>query len=155
MDKYEFRVLMKHYFMKGKNTTETKASLDKHYGESAPSYSTIKNWFSDFKRSRTCTKDECRSGRPNEGASEENTTLIHQMIMEDRKVNIRQIAEVMGLSKDTVWRSIHEKLQMKKVIAKWVPQSLTIDQKKRRVNDSERNLALFQKKIQHNFCVNT
>uniref|UniRef100_T1IEP9 Mos1 transposase HTH domain-containing protein n=1 Tax=Rhodnius prolixus TaxID=13249 RepID=T1IEP9_RHOPR len=37
MDEKEFRVLIKHYFMKGKTPHETKEKLDKHYGDSAPS----------------------------------------------------------------------------------------------------------------------
>uniref|UniRef100_T1HE74 Mos1 transposase HTH domain-containing protein n=1 Tax=Rhodnius prolixus TaxID=13249 RepID=T1HE74_RHOPR len=37
MDEKEFRVLIKHYFMKGKTPQETKEKLDKHYGDSAPS----------------------------------------------------------------------------------------------------------------------
>jgi hypothetical protein len=37
MDKGEFRVLIKNYFMKGKSPQETKEKLDKHYGKSAPS----------------------------------------------------------------------------------------------------------------------
>uniref|UniRef100_T1HMH2 Mos1 transposase HTH domain-containing protein n=1 Tax=Rhodnius prolixus TaxID=13249 RepID=T1HMH2_RHOPR len=32
MDEKEFRVLIKHYFMKGKTPQETKEKLDKHYG---------------------------------------------------------------------------------------------------------------------------
>uniref|UniRef100_T1H825 Mos1 transposase HTH domain-containing protein n=1 Tax=Rhodnius prolixus TaxID=13249 RepID=T1H825_RHOPR len=39
MDEKEFRVLTKHYFMKGKTSQETKEKLDKHYGDSAPSIS--------------------------------------------------------------------------------------------------------------------
>uniref|UniRef100_T1HN77 Mos1 transposase HTH domain-containing protein n=1 Tax=Rhodnius prolixus TaxID=13249 RepID=T1HN77_RHOPR len=35
MDEKEFRVLIKHYFMKGKTPQETKEKLDKHYGDSA------------------------------------------------------------------------------------------------------------------------
>uniref|UniRef100_T1HE19 Mos1 transposase HTH domain-containing protein n=1 Tax=Rhodnius prolixus TaxID=13249 RepID=T1HE19_RHOPR len=34
MDEKEFRVLIKHYFMKGKTPQETKEKLDKHYGDS-------------------------------------------------------------------------------------------------------------------------
>uniref|UniRef100_T1I5A3 Mos1 transposase HTH domain-containing protein n=1 Tax=Rhodnius prolixus TaxID=13249 RepID=T1I5A3_RHOPR len=33
MDEKEFRVLIKHYFMKGKTPQETKEKLDKHYGD--------------------------------------------------------------------------------------------------------------------------
>ena len=39
---------------------------------------------------------------------------------------------------------LHEHLSMEKVSARWVPRSLTIDQKQQRVDDSEHTLALFQ-----------
>lgn len=145
MEKSEFRVVIKHYFLKGKNATETKSRLDKHYGESAPSFSTVKNWFAEFKRGRTSTQDEHRSGRPIEATTPENTRKIHKMIMEDRKVKIREIAEAINISKDSIWRIIHEKLQMRKLVAKWVPRSLTIDQKQQRIDDSTTNLALFRR----------
>ena len=41
MDKKEFRVLIKHYLIKGKSPQETKEKLDKHYGESAPPIRTV------------------------------------------------------------------------------------------------------------------
>uniref|UniRef100_T1HL27 Mos1 transposase HTH domain-containing protein n=1 Tax=Rhodnius prolixus TaxID=13249 RepID=T1HL27_RHOPR len=41
MDEKEFRVLIKHYFMKGKTPQETKEKLDKHYGDSATSIRTV------------------------------------------------------------------------------------------------------------------
>ena len=44
MDEREFRVLIKHYFMKGKSPQEAKEKLDKHYGESAPSIRTVYKW---------------------------------------------------------------------------------------------------------------
>jgi hypothetical protein len=50
MDKKEFRVLIKHYFLAKNNTVETKVWLDKHYSNSAPGKSTVKNWFAKFKR---------------------------------------------------------------------------------------------------------
>lgn len=36
MEKSEFRVLIKHYFLRKKTITETKQRLDKYYGDSAP-----------------------------------------------------------------------------------------------------------------------
>uniref|UniRef100_T1HQR4 HTH_48 domain-containing protein n=1 Tax=Rhodnius prolixus TaxID=13249 RepID=T1HQR4_RHOPR len=45
MDEKEFRVLIKHYFMKGKTPQETKEKLDKHYSDSAPSIRTVYKWF--------------------------------------------------------------------------------------------------------------
>jgi len=53
MDKKEFRVLIKHCYLMGKNTVQTKAWLDKCYPDSAPGKSTIIDWFAEFKRGRT------------------------------------------------------------------------------------------------------
>ena len=69
MEKSEFHVLIKHYFLREKKTiTETKAKLDKYYGDSAPSISMIKKWFTEFRCGRTSTIDAVRSGRPVEVA---------------------------------------------------------------------------------------
>lgn len=64
MEKQEFRVLINHCFLTGKNTVEANQWLDKHYSNSAPCKSTIKDWYNEFKRGRTDTKDAERSGRP-------------------------------------------------------------------------------------------
>ena len=41
MEKSEFRVLIKHYFVRNKNLSETKAKLDKYYSDSAPPYGMV------------------------------------------------------------------------------------------------------------------
>ena len=50
----QFRVLIKHCFLMGKNTVEAKQWLDKRYGDPAPGKSTI-DWYAEFKRGRTNT----------------------------------------------------------------------------------------------------
>lgn len=50
MEKSEFRVLIKHCFLMGKNTVQAKQWLDKCYSDSAPSRQMIEKWFADFKR---------------------------------------------------------------------------------------------------------
>jgi hypothetical protein len=64
MDKKEFRVLMKHCFLAGKNTVEAKAWLDKHYLDSAPAKSTVEKWFAKLKLGEMCIEGDARSGRP-------------------------------------------------------------------------------------------
>jgi hypothetical protein len=61
MDEREFRVLIKHYFMKGKSPQETKEKLDKHYGKSAHSIRTVYKWFQDFRSGHMSTSDAERS----------------------------------------------------------------------------------------------
>ena len=62
MDGKEFRVLIKHCFLMGKNTVEVQ--LDKRYGDFAPGKLTIIDWYAKFKRNRTNTDDAKHSGRP-------------------------------------------------------------------------------------------
>lgn len=69
MEKTEFSVLIKHYFLRGKTITQTKASLDKYYGDSSPSVGTIHRWFTEFRCDRTSTSDAECSGCPNEVAT--------------------------------------------------------------------------------------
>ena len=56
----------------GKNIVQAQAWLEKYYPNSAPSKTTIKRWFADFKHGRTDTDDAKRTGRPNEAVISEN-----------------------------------------------------------------------------------
>lgn len=145
MEKSEFRVVIKHYFLKGKTPKETKECLDKHYGESAPSDYMVKYWMAEFKRGRTDTSDEPRSGRPIEVTTPENIQKIHRMVLNDRKLKLSEIAELMHMSKERIGNILHEYLHMKKLLARWVPRVLTPEQKENRVIASERGLEMFKR----------
>ncbi|KAJ8943718.1 hypothetical protein NQ318_012485 [Aromia moschata] len=47
----------------------------------------------------------------------------------DRRMSIRMIAETVNADKETVRKNLHDKLNMKKVCAKFVPKTFTPDQK--------------------------
>lgn len=145
MDSKEYRVLIKHCFLTGKNTIEAKEWLDNYYNISSPSYTTVKKWYAEFKRGCTSTNDAKRPGRPNEAVTDENIKKVHRIVLNDRKVKVREIADILKISTERVRYILHEYLDMKKLSARWVPRFLTIDQKQQRVDDSERILALFQK----------
>ena len=53
MEKSEFRLLIKHYFLRGKTLSETKGELDKYHSNSAPSYGMVQKWFTEFRCGRT------------------------------------------------------------------------------------------------------
>ena len=65
MGKREFCVLIKHYFLRGKTFSETKAKLDKYYSDSASSHGTIQKWFTKFRCGRTSTETIPSPGHPN------------------------------------------------------------------------------------------
>ena len=77
MDIKEFRVLIKHCFLMGKNTVGVKQWLDKHYGDSAPGKSTIIGRYAEFKRGHTSTDDTECSGRPKSAVVLENIKNVH------------------------------------------------------------------------------
>jgi len=128
MEKKEFRVLIKHCFLMGKNTVEAKQWLDKHYGTSAPGKSTIIDWYADFKRGRTDTDDAHRSGRPNEAVVPEKIKQVHKLVLSDRKLKLDDIADIVKISKGSVFTILHDHLSMRKLCSKWVPRLLTVDQ---------------------------
>lgn len=145
MEKSEFRVLIKHYFLRKKTITETKQKLDKYYGDSAPSIKMIHKWFTDFRCGRTSTSDAERPGRPVEVTTPEMIAKIYDIVLNDRRVKVREIVEIVGISDERVRNILHQHLDMKKLSARWVPRLLTVDQKRTRVTTSEAGLALFQR----------
>jgi len=51
---------------------------------------------------------------------------IHELILEDRQISVKSVAEQLGISRERVWSIIHEDLDMWKLSAKWVPKGLKI-----------------------------
>ena len=126
----------------GKNTVEAKQWLDKHYGDSAPGKSTIIDWYAEFKHGRTSTDDTERSDRPKSAVVPENIKNVHKIVLKDRKMKLREIADTLKISEGSVFTILHENLGMRNLLSKWVPRLLTPGQKQQRVDVSERCLEL-------------
>ncbi|XP_054737659.1 histone-lysine N-methyltransferase SETMAR-like [Anastrepha obliqua] len=65
--------------------------------------------------------------------------------MSDRKVKVREIADILKILVDSVHTIIHEYLGMIKVFSKWVPRLLTPEQKQQRIDDSKSCLDMFMR----------
>ncbi|EGI64404.1 Histone-lysine N-methyltransferase SETMAR, partial [Acromyrmex echinatior] len=144
-----FRSLIKHYFLRGKTAKETKEKLDKYYVANTPSDYTVKYWFREFRGGRNSTTDEVRSGRPSDAVTEENVKKIHEMVLADRKVKVRELADAtkISISHGTVISILHEQLGMKKLSARWVPRLLTMDHK--RLHTYSASMAKFNELLPH------
>ena len=140
--KSEFRVL-KHCFLKGKNTVHAKQWIDKCYLDSTPLETTVKRWYANFKCGRKDTNDAERLGRQNSTVVPENTKKLHKLVLADQKLKLREIEEL-RISEDRVFIILHEHFSMKKLFSKWVSCWFTVDQKQQRVNNLESYLQLFQ-----------
>ena len=65
--------------------------------------------------------------------------------MNDSKVKVREIAEIVFISNERVINILHTYLRMRKLSARRVPRLLTIDQKRIRVTISVQNLTYFNR----------
>jgi len=96
-----------------------------------------KIWVAQFKRGDFSTCDAPRPGWPKTVTTPEIIDQIHELILEDRQILAKSIAEQLGISREQVGSIIHEDLNMRKFSAKWVPKCLNADQKRQRCQSSE------------------
>jgi len=128
--------------LQGKVPKGIRAILTETLGEHAPSYATVKNWVAQFKRDNFSTCDAPLPGRHKTVTTPEIIDQIHELILEDRRISVKSIAEQLGISRERFGSIIHEDLNMRKLSAKWVPKCLNADQK-RRCQSSEQLLEFF------------
>ncbi|XP_014486574.1 PREDICTED: putative uncharacterized protein FLJ37770, partial [Dinoponera quadriceps] len=79
---------------------EIHPKLTKVYGNSAPSISTVKKWAAEFKRGRTSLKDDPRKGRPKTATTPETIEKVHNIVLDDRRLKVCEIAEAVGISEE-------------------------------------------------------
>ena len=91
-----------------------------------------KKGFVDSKRGCTNTDDAERSGRPNSAVIPETMEKVHKIVLADRKLKLREIADTLKISEGSLFTILHENLSMRKLCSKWVPRLLTLDQKQQR-----------------------
>jgi len=82
-----------------------------------------------FKRGDFSTCDAPRPGLPETVTTPEIIDQIHDIILEDRRISVKSIAEQLGISLERVGSIIHEDLDMRKLSAKWVSKCLNANQK--------------------------
>jgi len=90
-----------------------------------------------FKRGDFSTCDAPRPGRPKTVTTPWIIDQIHELILEERRISAKSIAEQLGISRERVGSIIHEDLDMRKLSAKWVPECLNVEQKRQRCQSSD------------------
>jgi len=90
-------------------------------------YATLNNWVVQFKRGDFSTYDEPHPGQPKTVTTAEIIDQIHELILDDRQILAKSIAEQLDITRDWVGSIIREDLDMRKLSAKWVPKCLNAD----------------------------
>jgi len=98
------RSLEQHYEIKfcaklKKSGSETLQLLRTAYGDAVLSSAQVFRWHKAFKDGRESVEDEHRTGRPSTSRSENNVARMKAVLDRDRHLNVRLIAEEVGLLK--------------------------------------------------------
>ena len=126
--KAEYRAVIRYLYLKGKTGQEIHCQLANVYGSSAPSYAQVKFWVGEFKRSRTSLEDETRSGYPSDATDEEMCNEVRDLVYSDRRIKVEEIANALHISHGSVSTTLHDRLGIHKLTARWVPKSLSDEQ---------------------------
>ena len=144
--KVEYRTITRYLYLKGKTGKEIHGELADVIGSSAPSYTQVKFWVGEFKRGRTSLEDEARSGRPLDATEEEMCKKVRDLVYSDRRIQVEEIAQALGISHGSVSTVLHNRLGMCKLTARWVPKSLSDEQMATRASVCSALLKRFRSK---------
>ena len=132
--------VIKFFFLQGKAPKEIHVILTETLGEHARLYATVRNWVAQFKHGDFSTCVVPHPERPKTVTTPEIIDQIHELILEDRRISAKSIAEQLGISRERVGSIIHEGLDMRKLSAEWVPKCLNANQECQRCQSSEQLL---------------
>jgi len=91
-------------------------------------------WHTQFKTGHTSVDNNEHTGRPTICTTSETVARIHELIRQDRRRTIHNIAEEVEVDYGTCQWVLTKELSMHCVAAKFVPRILTADQKEQHVN---------------------
>ncbi|KAE9524215.1 hypothetical protein AGLY_015254 [Aphis glycines] len=129
----EQRVCIKFCLKLGKNASETYTMIKTAFGDDSLSRSVTFEWLKHFEDSRQSIKDDPRSGRPSTSRNDDVVANIYEKLRNDRRLTVRELANEAGISIGSCHEILTEKLQMRRVAAKFVPRLLISEQNENRL----------------------
>jgi len=109
----EQRINIKFLVKLGKNGPEIHQMLQQVYGECALEERTVFRWVQRFREGREDPKDDARSGRSCASSGNENIDCVRSLVLSDRRLTVRMIAEELCLGKSSIYTILTEHLDMK------------------------------------------
>ena len=125
MNNLKFRAVIEFLVLEDKQPQEINERMNKAYGPSAPSYSTVKKW-AEFKRGRQSLEDDARQGHPSEAVIPEICQEVEDMVRKNCRIKVREIAHDLNISVGSVETILHEHLCMTKLATRWYRDCLLI-----------------------------
>ncbi|XP_015376246.1 PREDICTED: putative uncharacterized protein FLJ37770 [Diuraphis noxia] len=120
MKKLNNGINLKFLMKLGKSATECFNLLTEVYGDSVLSRPRVFEWHKRFREGREEVEDDLRVGRPCCSKTNDNISKINEIVRKYRRLDIRMIAEMVNIDKETVRQILHDELNMTKVCVKMV-----------------------------------
>lgn len=124
----EKRICIKFCVKNGFNITKCHEMLQKAFGDNSLSRTRVSEWHRRFAAGRESVKDNPRPGRETTSTNEENIEKIKQLILSERRITLREIADECGISYGSCQSIVHDHLGMRRLAAKFVPKLLNFQQ---------------------------
>ena len=102
MSNIEHRAIIKFFTRKWLNAIEISKELDNVYKHSGPSYHTIANWMAELKDPERGFENASRMGSPSTITTDENIEAVERIVMRNRQISIRRLAEELTIIHDIV-----------------------------------------------------
>jgi hypothetical protein len=83
-----------------------------------------------FKNGCTSVTDAECSGRPTTATTTQNDERAMELILQNRRVMVNEIAKQLNISIESSYSVVHDNIQFHKMCARWVPKEL-MDEHKR------------------------
>ena len=81
-----------------------------------------------FKLGRTSLEDEASSGCPQDATDEEMCKKVRDLVYSDRRIQVEEIAQALGILHGRVSTLLHHRLGMRKLTARGTPKSHSDEQ---------------------------
>ncbi|UYV70543.1 RGS7 [Cordylochernes scorpioides] len=104
------------------------------YGEATLDRSNVYRWYKMFSEVREDVNDKERAGRPSTSTTDEKINEVEKMILANRRITVREVAEDLNISIGSCHSIFINDLGMRRVAAKFVQKLLNCEQKQHRIN---------------------
>jgi hypothetical protein len=136
--------MLKQVLRSGKTSVDIWNELESAYPGQVRTYKTVSKWANRYKAGRESVEDDERSGRPITGTTSSNIDKVRNLIDGNSHISIAQIEAETFLSRGTIFKIIHESLELNKVTSRWIPYLFTDVPREKRLAACRHNLSMFE-----------
>lgn len=112
--KIDQRICVKFCVSNGITATKTLEMMQIAFGNNTLSRTQVFNWHKSFKEGRVDVEDEPRSGRPSTATDDNHVTKVRELVLENRRLSVRELATALGISAMSAHAILTEHLGMKR-----------------------------------------